>query len=419
MFGFLYIMFTIIVNVVHTLDNGLALTPPMGWLAWERFRCEVDCNVDPDNCVDEKLFMQHADILAQPEWRKAGYEYINIDDCWANWERDSNQRLVGNSTRFPSGMKQLAEYIHSKGLKFGIYNDMGTETCGAYPGECKDEQCTLPGYMGIDAATYAAWGVDSLKMDGCNSNHSSEVLDTAYIFMGDELNNTGRDILYSCSWPDYIRLNGLTVNYTKIASHCHLWRMYGDIQDSWDSVVNIIDWIGQQGPKDGFLEVAGPGRWNDPDMLIIGNFALSYEQSKTQMALWSIMAAPLLMGNDLRNLDPKMKEILLAEEVIAVNQDVLGKQGYLVSKVNESFCNKYDIWMRHLHGGDIAVAFWARSTCGLHMQITVNWQQIELSETQPMKVRDLFEQKDLGSFMGSFTSFVNLHGTMLLRFSKA
>ena len=187
---------------------------------------------------------------------------------------------------------------------------MGTLTCGKYPGECKDEQCTLPGYMAVDAETYASWGIDSLKMDACNSYHTHEILDPAYIFMGNSLNKTGRPVLYSCSWPDYIRDNSSgtgPVDYHNTAKHCNLWRTYNDIQDSWESVTTIVDWVGDNAPTNGMLDAAGPGAWNDPDMLIIGNFALSFEQAKAQMALWCIMAAPLLMGNDLRNLSQDMR----------------------------------------------------------------------------------------------------------------
>lgn len=278
--------------------------------------------------------------------------------CWANWNRTADGKLAPNSTRFPSGMKALADYLHAKNLSLGTYNDMGTGTCGKYPGECKDEVCTLPGYMSVDAETYAGWGIDSLKMDGCNSIHTHTILDPAYEFMGDALNKTGRPVLYSCSWPDYIRgiapPGNNTVDYKTTAEHCNIWRMYDDIQDSFSSMVGIVDWVGDNAQKNGMIEAAGPGHFNDPDMLIIGNFGLSYTQSKAQMGLWSIMAAPLLMGNDLRNLDPKMKAILLAKEVIAVDQDPLGKQGHRVFQ-EKDFCGAHDVWKRDLEGGDVAV----------------------------------------------------------------
>ena len=428
------------------LDNGLARTPPMGWMTWERFRCTADggvlgwpsCADDPTNCLDEELIRQHADILAQPEWRDAGYTYINIDDCWSNHNRTADGKLVANTTRFPSGMRGLADYVHAKGgLKLGTYNDMGTATsdttlpsnvlkdmgtgtCGKYPGECKDEQCTLPGYMDVDAATYAEWGIDSLKMDGCNSIHSKAILDPAYVHMGDALNRTGRPVLYSCSWPDYIRTDGNAselVDYGKTASHCNIWRMYNDIQDSWESVQDIADWVGDNAASNGMVEASGPGHFNDPDMLIIGNFALSVDQAKAQMALWSMMAAPLLMGNDLRSLDPEMKEILLAPEVIRVDQDPAGKMGTRVFQTKDQ-CVAHDVWARSLSNGDTAVTIWNRGSCGTHSQHSFNWTTVGLPANKPLAVRDLFARKDLGVFNGSFAGFVNIDGVLMLRLSE-
>ena len=265
-------------------DNGVALTPPMGWLAWERFRCTVNCTSDPDTCLSEKLIKEMADIMGSKEWKEAGYEYINIDDCWAERARDSNEKLVPDKSRFPSGMKALADYVHSKGLKIGIYNDMGTQTCGGYPGECRDEKCTLPGYMDIDAQTYAAWGIDSLKMDGCNSApHDPDTLNPGYIYLG--LNKTGRPILYSCSWPDYIRSAGYPMNLsTIVAPNCNIWRMYNDIQDSWILLPQLSIGLATTryaGPHRGFRS----RHFNDPDMLIINDFFFELRAVKSSVCV--------------------------------------------------------------------------------------------------------------------------------------
>jgi len=405
-------------TLTTALDNGLARTPPMGWMTWERFRCIISCDADPENCISEQLIKQHADILAQPEWHALGYRYINVDDCWPNLSRGAGGRLVANSSRFPSGMAALAAYVHSKGLRLGTYNDMGTLTCGRYPGECKDEQCSLPGYMTLDAQTYASWGIDSLKMDGCNSVHTAAILDPAYEFMGAALNKTGRPVLYSCSWPDYIRTAYLPVNYSLTAQTCNIWRMYNDIQDSWDSVTGIVDWVGDNAPLNGMLEAAGPGHFNDPDMLIIGNFGLSEAQSRAQMALWCTMAAPLLMGNDLRKLAPPMKAILQAPEVIAVDQDALGKQGRRVAQ-DKSFCGAYDVWAKPLAGGDLAVVLWNRGVCGTHRQLTVSWASLSLPAGQPMAARDLFGRKALGTFTGNLSGWVDPDDVLMVRLSAA
>jgi len=300
-------------------------------------------------------------------------------------------------------------------LKLGIYNDMGTKTCGGYPGECRDENCTLPGYMAIDAETYASWGIDSLKMDGCNSNQIPEVLNPGYTFLGASLNKTGRPMLYSCSWPDYIRISKYPMNLsTLVAPVCNLWRMYDDIQDSWDSVTNIADWVGDN--QDILIPAAGPGQWNDPDMLIIGNFGLSYEQAKAQMGLWSIMAAPLLMGNDPRNIKPEFKALLLAKEVIAVDQDPLGKQGRRVVHYTGGLA--YDIWVRDLANGDIALLLWNRCPYGTPMDLTATWEDLGLDKGQKVKARELFDEKDIGVFTNGITLSVNVDGVKLLRLTK-
>jgi alpha-N-acetylgalactosaminidase len=355
----------------------------------------------------QKLIRDHADILSKPEWRDLGYEYVNIDDCWPEMQRDGEDRLVSDKTRFPSGMKSLSDYLHSKNLKLGTYNDMGTKTCGGYPGECKDENCTLPGYMSIDADTYAGWGIDSLKMDGCNSVHTEAILNPAYEFLGSQLNKTGRPILYSCSWPDYLRVVGIDVNYTMIAEHCNIWRMFDDIQDSFDSVTSIVDWVGDN--QDVLSANQGPGAFNDPDMLIIGNYGLSLDQSRAQFALWSIMAAPLLMGNDLRNLAPEFAEILQNKEIIAVDQDSLGKMGKRVVHTS-NICTATDVWIKPLQNGDFAVVMWNRGVCGSPREVTLNWSDISLPKASRYNVRDLYLHKDMGVFSSSYTTFINPAG---------
>ncbi|RLU17408.1 hypothetical protein DMN91_009643 [Ooceraea biroi] len=307
-------------TLVPALENGLARTPPMGWLAWERFRCNTDCKNDPDNCISDRLFRTMTDIVVAEGYAAVGYEYINVDDCWLEKERDLNGQLVPDRERFPYGMKSLSDYVHSKGLKFGIYEDYGNYTCAGYPG--------ILGYLEIDAATFASWDVDYVKLDGCYSHPVD--MDRGYPEFGFHLNQTGKHMIYSCSWPVYQIYAGMQPNYTAIAEHCNLWRNFDDIQDSWASVESIIDYYGNN--QDVIVPNAGPGHWNDPDMLIIGNFGLSYEQSKTQMAIWAILAAPLLMSVDLRTIRPEYKAILQNKKIIAVDQDPLGIQGRRIYK---------------------------------------------------------------------------------------
>lgn len=329
------------------LDNGLMRTPPMGWLAWERFRCDIDCEHDPKNCISENLFMDMADRLSEDGWRELGYVYVNIDDCWASMDRDKQGRLQADPKRFPGGIHKLARYMHDRGLKLGIYGDMGTHTCGGYPGTPLDK-------IHIDAQTFAAWEVDMLKYDGCYSNATEQ--EQGYPKMSEALNATGRPIAYSCSWPAYQGGLPPKVNYTQLAEICNLWRNYGDIQDSWDSVLSIADWFFEN--QDVLIPAAGPGRWNDPDMLVIGDFGLSMDQSRSQMALWAIMAAPLFMSNDLRTISSGARSILQNKMVISINQDPMGVQGRRLVKEKSGI----EVFWRPLSDGASALVFFSRRT---------------------------------------------------------
>ncbi|CAB3251575.1 unnamed protein product [Arctia plantaginis] len=390
---------------ISGLDNGLALTPPMGWLAWERFRCNTDCKNDPDNCISDRLFRTMTDILVSEGYAAVGYEYINLDDCWLERERDSRGRLVPDRERFPSGMKSLADYVHSKGLKFGIYEDYGNFTCAGYPG--------VVGHLSGDANTFAAWGVDYVKLDGCYALPAD--MDYGYPEFGNQLNKTGRQMVYSCSWPVYQIYAGIQPNFSSIIEHCNLWRNFDDIQDSWASVESIIDYYGNH--QDIIVPNAGPGHWNDPDMLIIGNFGLSYEQSKTQFAIWAILAAPLLMSVDLRTIRPEYKAILQNRKIIDVDQDPLGIQGRRIYKHRG-----IEIWSRPIlpiQGiyYSYAVAFVNRRTDGTPSDVAVTLRELGLNNPAGYRVEDLYEDVDYGvlSPQTKIKVKVNPSGVVILR----
>lgn len=390
---------------VDALDNGLALTPPMGWMAWERFRCNVDCENDPDNCISESLFMTMSDLLVSEGYADVGYEVVSLDDCWLANERDADGKLQPDPLRFPSGLKALGDYIHAKGLLFGMYEDYGTHTCAGYPG--------ILGHLETDANTFAEWGVDYLKLDGCYADPKD--MDTGYPEFGQYLNATDRPIVYSCSWPDYQREEGMTPDWESIIKTCNLWRNFDDIQDSWASVTSIIDYFGDN--QDSIVPNAGPGHWNDPDMLIIGNFGLSYDQAKAQMALWAILAAPLIMSNDLRDIDPKFKAILQNKDVIAVDQDKLGIQGRRHSKEHG-----IEIWTRPINptiGDDhsYAVAIVSRRDDGTPYQVTVTPRKLDMTYSGGYKITDLYDGVFLGDFDpdGEFSVMVNPSGVVMLR----
>jgi len=363
---------------VSALNNGLALTPPMGWNSWNRFGC---------NITDAQV-RQMADAMVSSGMAAAGYQYIVIDDCWQGNGRTNGH--VNLDPDFPN-MKALGDYIHSKGLKFGIYSDRGTATCAGRVGSY--------GYETIDANDYASWGVDYLKYDNCNpapgSNQQAD-----YTRMRDALAATGRPIVYSiCAW-DYA---------SWMPSVGNLWRTTGDISNSWDGMIWIPDHNNQT------ASVAGPGAWNDPDMLEVGNGGLTDTESRTHMSLWAVMAAPLIAGNDLRNMTQATREILTNPEVIAVDQDPLGIQGTRVWLGGSG--NWLNIWSKPLSGTNArAVALFNGTTSTAN--ITVNWSQIGLPAGNAT-VRDLWARADRGTFNNSYTASVPAHGTVLVKIVSA
>ncbi|KAH0632061.1 hypothetical protein JD844_020122 [Phrynosoma platyrhinos] len=342
------------------LDNGLLRTPPMGWVPWERFRCNTDCTNDPENCIrwakSMELLPSQDALLGVPEaflcknascdgWKKLGYQYVNLDDCWAARKRDARGRLQADPDRFPSGIKALADYVS---LKFGIYSDLGKSTCAGYAG-------TTLATIETDAKTFAEWGVDMLKLDGCFSDSSTKAI--GYPKMSMALNKTGRRIAFSCSWPAYEGGLPPKVNYTLLGKICNMWRNYIDIEDSWNTLFRIIEWYGNN--QDTLQPAAGPGRWNDPDMLIIGDFGLSQEQSKVQVALWAILAAPFFMSCNLRTISDEAKDLLQNPLLIYISQDPLGIQGRRIS-----MSLHFEVWQRTLVNGQYALAVMNKGTDG-------------------------------------------------------
>jgi alpha-N-acetylgalactosaminidase len=337
----LFFVFHSITPTTHSLDNGLARTPPMGWLSWERFGCQINCTDHPDLCISETLYLTMGRLLVEQGFQRAGYTYVNVDDCWSATERDpTSGRLVADAERFPLGIRHLSGRLHSWGLRLGLYGDIGTETCGGYPG--------FHDHFELDAQTLADWGVDSIKVDACHADES--LFNVTYPAFGRALNRTGRPILYSCSWPnDYYEEHHHyeDPDYLNhgIKQTCNSWRNYFDVFDSWESISRIIDFWARIGPGDVMVRAAGPGHWNDPDMLVVGNPGLSPSEQQSQFSLWAIFAAPLLFSNDLRTLSDESRSILLNTEIIAVNQDVLGRQGWCAEHDPSAYSR---VWIREL-----------------------------------------------------------------------
>jgi alpha-galactosidase len=367
----------------YALDDGLALTPPMGFNNWNTTHCGGTFN--------EQMIIGIADLFVANGLKDAGYQYVNIDDCWALPARDPvTQRLVPDPARFPHGIKWLADYVHGKGLKFGIYTSAGTKTCN---------QLGFPGGLGhedIDAQTFADWGVDYLKYDNCNNQGVPAI--ERYTKMRDALKKTGRPIVYSiCEW-------GQNQPWQWGADVGHQWRTTGDISDNWSSMLSIVK---QNAALAGF---AGPGHWNDPDMLEVGNGGMTDTEYRSHFSLWAMMAAPLLIGSDLRNASPATYDILLNREVIAIDQDRLGVQGRVLS-------NKDGLWAfaKPLAGGDVAVALFNENSSGA--KISVSAAAAGLPEREAYVLRDLWRHSTTES-AGEIAAHVPAHGTVLYRVSS-
>jgi alpha-galactosidase len=369
----------------NALENGLARTPPMGWNSWNKYACKG---------INEGVVRETADAMASNGMKDAGYQYVIIDDCWQTG-RDAEGNIVVDKEKFPNGIKPVADYVHSKGLKFGIYTDAGTMTCAKRPGSI--------GHEYQDARQYAAWGVDYLKEDWCNTlpGQSSE---SSYTLMRDALKASGRPILFSiCEW-------GSTKPWLWAGPIGNMWRATGDIQDCWDckktwggnGVVQILDLM------DGIESYAGPGHWNDPDMLEVGNSGLTTTENRAHFSMWALFSAPLLAGNDIEHMSADTKEILLNKEVIAIDQDALGQQGRRVKKDGD-----LEIWSKQLADGGRAVALLNRSAAAA--TIPVKWTDIGYPDTLSASVHDLWLKKNIGQKTGGYSAEVPSHGVVMIK----
>ncbi len=361
-------------------DTVLATTPPMGWNSWNCFEKEID----------EKKIQAIADVMVSSGMRDAGYVYLVLDDAWMAKDRDENGRLQADPEKFPDGMKAIGDYIHGKGLKYGIYQDRGKWTCQQLPGSFGHEQ--------IDMQTFAEWGVDYIKLDSCFAESNGRMSSEDYAIYRKHITATGRPIVLSIS--DF----GNAAWAWGGKESAQLWRTSGDIYPWMDSVYACADTsAGDRGIHpafNGLWQFAGPGHWNDPDMLQVGNLKdLKGDRrnigDRAHFSLWCILAAPLMAGNDLRAMNDDVRKVLTAPELVAVNQDPRGVQGYKV--FNE---DGIEVYNKPLADGTTAVLLLNKR--GEKADVTVRWDQIGLSGNQP--VRDLWARKDLGTLNNSFTA---------------
>ncbi|CAD5112881.1 DgyrCDS2092 [Dimorphilus gyrociliatus] len=374
---------------IDGLDNGLAKLPPMGWMSWERFMCNIDCVNYPNDCISENLIKSTADALVKYGFKEAGYKYVSIDDCWLEMKRDHSGQLVANRTRFPSGIPALADYLHNKDLKFGIYQDPGNMTCQRYPGSW--------GHIDQDAKTFANWKVDMLKFDGCFMP-SKSAYNHVYIDMKKALNATGRHILYFCEWPSYVS----QVDMRLVAETCNAFRTYNDIEDEWTSIHQTMKFLGDHSRT--LSNITGPGKWNDPDQLVIGNFGLSFNQEKLQMALWCIVSAPLYISADVRQMNKASRDILLNKLAISINQDPLGKMGYQI-RVD----GQVRVWRKEISPvGSYALAITYENIAGGPKRISYKLSDLGFVWRARWNFTEVFEGKSFG--YGIYKPWYTLNG---------
>ncbi len=361
----------------------LAKTPPMGWNSWNAFGLDIN----------SRIVMAVADSMVSKGLTAAGYQYIVIDDGW-QIGRDNNGKIIADSVRFPEGIKYLADYVHSRGLKFGIYTCCGTKTCGGRPGSY--------GYEAIDAKTYAEWGVDFIKEDWCYTNG----LDThiQYKIMSDAIRATGRPMLLSlCEW-------GVSSPWEWAKGIGAMWRTTNDIQDCFDCVRNWggMGWTQILEKNANLAPYAGPGHWNDPDMLEVGNNALTPTECRSHFAMWCMLAAPLIAGNNISTMNNTIRDILTAPEIIAIDQDPLGVQGTRIR--NDT---GLQIWQKPLNDSSIAVALLNLTNSTADMFVSL--EEIGLKKEEASSVRDLWNRKDLKAIKDTFKTSVESHGVVVLK----
>ncbi|KAH3764526.1 alpha-galactosidase precursor [Pelomyxa schiedti] len=361
-------------GAVYALNNGLGLTPQMGWNSWNHFGCDIN----------EDLIKGTIDQLVSTGLAAAGYKYVNLDDCWQT-ERTADGTIVADPVAFPSGIQALADYAHSKGLKFGLYSDAGKRTCAGRPGSL--------GYETQDAKTYASWGVDYLKYDNCYSGFTDP--QDRYPLMRDALNITGRPIFYSiCEW-------GIDEPASWADQVGNSWRTTFDISDNWLDVMEIMN------RNNNWADYAYPGAWNDPDMLEVGNGGMTDTEYQSHFSLWAVVKAPLIIGCDITAMSNATFDILTAQELIAVNQDPLGEQARRVAEYVDT-----EVWSGALSGGKYVGLLLNKGL--VTRDVEAKFSLMGMTDTTSCIVRDLWAQQNVGVFTGHVTFKVPSHGVVVI-----
>ena len=341
----------------------------MGWNSWNRFGAKID----------ERLVRETAEAMVETGMREAGYRYVVIDDGWMAPERDRHGDFVPDPDKFPNGIRAVADHVHSLGLRFGIYTDAGTKTCQGLPASL--------GYEFRDASKFAEWGVDFVKVDWCHTEGMGPR--ALYSKWAMALQTTRRPIVLSiCEW-------GRAHPWFWAGSIGHLWRTSWDIQPEWSSVMAILDRNAELHP------FAGPDHWNDPDMLEVGNGTLTADESRAHFALWCALAAPLMAGNDIRAMSDDVRETLLAPEIIALDQDRLGRQGRRIQRMDD-----VEVWLREVSGGTALVLLNRGAEA---REVRIDLGGIGIDPRAIVRVRDLWQRSDLGNVRGEIAATVSPH----------
>jgi alpha-galactosidase len=380
--------------------NSLASTPPLGWNSWNTFGPKINADA----------VREMAEALVSTGLKDCGYEYIVIDDCWAVKDhRDSAGDLIPDPLRFPDGMRSVADYVHSLGLKFGIYSDAAEMTCAGYPGSF--------GFEEQDARLWASWGVDFLKYDYCHAPPEQAAAIQRYTRMGSALQNCGREILFSvCEW------GGRSPHLWARQAGGQMWRATGDVIDSWVNVRSGSWWgLGIDAVLDqaaALHEYAAPGGWNDMDMLVVGlngkghvpGVGASYLEYQTQVSMWSILCSPLMIGCDIRSMSSETAGLMMNTEVLAINQDPLGRQAARIKKTGS-----LEIWRKPLADGGMALALLNRGSSGAAIDFKAG--EVGLLDGARGVIRDLWQHQDVADLQPAFSYEVHPHAAALLKLS--
>lgn len=397
---FVAVLLVISVQSLSQKFEDLALSPPMGWNSWNTFQTKIN----------EELVKQTADYFISSGMKNAGYTYIVLDDGWMAMERDSiTGNLIADPVKFPNGMKAVADYIHSKGLKFGLYNCAGTKTCAGYPG--------TRGYEFQDARLYASWGIDYLKFDFCNTEGINAK--EAYTTMSKALRKAGHPIIFSlCEWGD-------NKPWLWAKNVGHLWRTTGDIGNVFDGIKQYTNWHSNGvmtivDKQDTLQKYAGPDHWNDPDMLEVGN-GMSVNEDCTHFSIWCMLAAPLMAGNDIRKMSKEILSILTNKDAIDINQDALGVQTFKYSDRDS-----VQTWLMPLQNGNWAVCFLNRSSRA--QKIYFEWKKENVKDPftgrslamtqENFKLFDIWNKRNIGTTEKTLMTVVPSHEILMLRLNK-